>query len=223
MYNNKNINNNYIISIEGNIGSGKSTLLSYLRNKYKSNNKVIFVKEPVDEWEKIQDENGQTILEKFYFDQEKYSFPFQIMAFISRLTILRKIYNENTNSIIISERSLYTDKLVFAKMLHDEKKMDLMSYQIYLHLFNEFINDFPVNHLVYVNTSSTICSERIVKRDRKGENLIKLEYLVKCDEYHKEMINNLNKKVLELDGDNEIINVIDSWLDKINNIIENKP
>ena len=37
------------------------------------------------------------------------------------------------------------------------------------------------------------------------------------------MINNLNKKVLELDGDNEIINVIDSWLDKINNIIENKP
>ena len=49
--------------------------------------------------------------------------------------------------------------------------MDLMSYNIYLHLFNEFINDFPVNHLVYVNTSSSICSERIVKRDRKGENL----------------------------------------------------
>ena len=115
-------NNNYYISIEGNIGSGKSTLLDYLKNYYKTDNKVIFVNEPVDEWEKIKDENSQSILENFYLYQEKYSFPFQIIAFISRLTILRKIYQENKNCIIISERSLYTDKLVFAKMLHDDKK-----------------------------------------------------------------------------------------------------
>jgi len=216
-------NNNYYISIEGNIGSGKSTLLDYLKNYYKTDNKVIFVNEPVDEWEKIKDENKKSILENFYLDQEKYSFPFQIIAFISRLTILRKIYQENKNCIIISERSLYTDKLVFAKMLHDDKKMDLMSYNIYLHLFNEFINDFPVNHLVYVNTSSSICSERIVKRDRKGENLIKLDYLIKCHQYHEAMITYLNKNILELNGNNNIKDEIDSWINKINNIIINKP
>ena len=74
-----------IVSIEGNIGSGKSTLLANLRKHYTNDSNVVFLKEPVDEWEKIKDENGTTILEKFYGNQEKYSFPFQMMAYVSRL------------------------------------------------------------------------------------------------------------------------------------------
>jgi len=82
--------NNIIISIEGNIGSGKSTLLEELIKIYKvtPSKKIVFLKEPVDEWEKIKDENGLTMLTKFYSDQEKYSFPFQMMAYISRLELL---------------------------------------------------------------------------------------------------------------------------------------
>ena len=69
------MNTNFlIVSIEGNIGSGKSTLLENLKKNVDKNNNVIFLKEPVDEWNKIKDENGVTILEKFYSDQEKYSF-----------------------------------------------------------------------------------------------------------------------------------------------------
>ena len=45
-----------IVSIEGNIGSGKSTLLANLRNYYKNEANIVFLKEPVDEWEKIKDE-----------------------------------------------------------------------------------------------------------------------------------------------------------------------
>ena len=71
-------NNCTIISIEGNIGSGKSTLLANLREYFKDNDNVVFLKEPVDEWEKIKDKDGITILEKFYADQEKYSFPFYV-------------------------------------------------------------------------------------------------------------------------------------------------
>ena len=78
-----------LVSIEGNIGSGKSTLMKNLKEYYKNNNQVLFLKEPVDEWEKIKDSNGITILEKFYKDQDKYSFPFQMMAYISRLNVLR--------------------------------------------------------------------------------------------------------------------------------------
>ena len=45
-----------IFSIEGNIGSGKSTLLESLKNELIiSNQKIIFMKEPVDEWEEIKD------------------------------------------------------------------------------------------------------------------------------------------------------------------------
>ena len=68
-----------IVSIEGNIGSGKSTLLANLKKYFNKNTTIIFLKEPVDEWSKIKDENGTTILEKFYADQEKYSFSFQMM------------------------------------------------------------------------------------------------------------------------------------------------
>ena len=91
-----------IISIEGNIGSGKTTLLKNLREYYKNNDNIIFLDEPLNEWNKITDENGITILEKFYMDQKKYAFSFQMMAYITRLAILRKAYNSNNNKIIIS-------------------------------------------------------------------------------------------------------------------------
>ena len=77
-----------ILSIEGNIGSGKSTIIDYLKKKYNKdniNNEIVFLPEPVDEWETIKDEENNTILQKFYADQKKYSFTFQIMAYISRL------------------------------------------------------------------------------------------------------------------------------------------
>jgi deoxyadenosine/deoxycytidine kinase len=77
-----------IVSIEGNIGSGKSTLLENLRKQYANHTHIIFLPEPVDDWEKIKDNEGNTMLKKFYANQEKYSFAFQIMAYISRLKIL---------------------------------------------------------------------------------------------------------------------------------------
>ena len=54
-----------IITIEGNIGSGKSTLLEHLKEKYNTeeSNNIIFLREPVDEWENIKDENGTTVLQ----------------------------------------------------------------------------------------------------------------------------------------------------------------
>ena len=40
-----------IISIDGNIGSGKSTLMGNLKSYFSNNTNVVFLKEPVDEWE----------------------------------------------------------------------------------------------------------------------------------------------------------------------------
>ena len=79
-----------IISIEGNIGSGKSTLLNLLREKYKENQHIIFVDEPVSEWNKIKD-GEKSILELFYGDKDKYSFTFQILAYITRLRKLLQV------------------------------------------------------------------------------------------------------------------------------------
>lgn len=100
-----------IISIEGNIGSGKSTLLANLKRTLKNAPNVVFLKEPVDDWETIRDKEGKTMLQKFYGNQEKYSFAFQMMAYISRLALLKETIKETPDAIIISERSLYVSAL----------------------------------------------------------------------------------------------------------------
>lgn len=189
-----------IISIEGNIGSGKSTFLSYLKS---NNTKFVFVKEPVDEWESVRDkESGKSIIEKFYEDQEKYSFSFQMMAFISRFSLLRKAIQENPNAIIITERCLYTDKFVFAKMLFDMKKIEDINYQIYCKWFEEFSQEIPLSKIIYIKTNPITCFSRIQQRNRKGESVIPLEYLEQCGEYHEKMIETLQSSVdiIYLDG-----------------------
>ena len=229
--------NSTIVSIDGNIGSGKSTLLAKLKEHYDGNSHVLFLKEPVDDWEKIQDENGVTMLEKFYEDQEKYSFSFQMMAYVSRLKVLRdtkkKILGEYLKNfdekpyIIISERSLYTDKMVFAKMLYDSKKIEEVNYKIYLSWFDTFAEEFPVHKTVYVKTSPERCHLRILKRSREGESNIPLEYLDNCSKYHDNMLDTTSvdcvcEDQLILDGNIDIyenVNQVDKWIQEIDKFI----
>ena len=185
---NKSANNNISVSIEGNIGSGKSTLLEKLKLHFHNNNKIMFLKEPVDDWSTIRDVNNKTMLELFYEDQNKHAFAFQMMAYISRLAILKETLQNNSNCIIITERSLYTDKMVFAKMLFDNNNISLENYSIYLKWFNTFVDSFSVDKIVYVKTDPTICYTRIQKRSRTGESNIELDYLQKCHNYHEIML-----------------------------------
>jgi len=210
-----------IISIEGNIGSGKSTLLAHLKENCPN---VVFLKEPVDEWEKIRDENGTTMLEKFYADQTKYSFSFQMMAYISRLKILRDtIRNHPERPItIITERSLNTDKMVFAKMLYDSGKIEHINYQIYLSWFDTFSAEYPVQKHIYVKTDPEICHKRIHIRSRNGEDNIPIDYLVSCSEYHDDMMEVVEGDKLVLDGNVDIYEnteVLSEWIDTIRRFI----
>jgi hypothetical protein len=99
-----------IISIEGNIGSGKSTILNCLKEKSKINTSLIFLLEPVDEWEKITDTDGTNILTRYYSDQKRYAFSFQMMAFITRLRQINEIiekYTENVATIDDNDGATY--------------------------------------------------------------------------------------------------------------------
>ena len=80
-----------ILFVEGGIGCGKSTLVKKIQEHCnKKNLKVITIQEPVDIWVNIKDDKtGKNMIEAFYDDQEKYSFEFQMMAYISRLQRLR--------------------------------------------------------------------------------------------------------------------------------------
>lgn len=230
--NKMNFNNINVVSIDGNIGSGKSTLLEELKNRYENNPNIIFLKEPVEEWSKITDKEGNTILKKFYSDQLKYGFSFQMMAYVSRLKVIREtLKNHKQNSeklLIITERSLYTDKMVFAKMLYDSGMIEEVNYRIYLTWFDTFSEEFPVHKIIYVKTTPEICHLRISKRAREGET-IPLEYLKKCNEYHEEMLDPINStdwycnQQLILDGNvdlNEDDKQMEKWINMIDTFIK---
>ena len=145
-----------------------------------------------------------------------------MIAYISRLALLKKSIEENPNAIVITERSLFTDKFVFAKMLYDSKKMESVEYQIYLRWFDNFVNDFPINCTIYVKTDPNVCHARIAKRSRNGESTISLDYLNDCHKYHESMMqvhvcNDHN--ILELNGNLEISDMKDEWVKTITEFI----
>ena len=99
-----------------------------------------------------------------------------MMAYISRLSIMKNAIKQNKYKYIISERSLYTDSNIFAKMLYDDKKISEIEYSIYKMWFEEFINDIPLTKIIYVKADPQISLERVITRNRLGEN-IPLSYL----------------------------------------------
>lgn len=176
-----------IYSCEGNIGAGKTTLISHLEQMCKviENKKIILLREPVDIWEQVCDEEGKNILKHFYLEPEKYAFAFQILAFTTRLSILKNTIKENPHcDIIICERSIYADGNIFAKMLHDDKQIDTIHYEIYKKMYDDGINDFPLTGVIYLTIPPEECARRIIKRGRAGEENIPIEYLNKCHNYH---------------------------------------
>jgi deoxyadenosine/deoxycytidine kinase len=219
------VKNAIFVSIEGNIGSGKSTLLANLKDYFKNDNIVVFLKEPVDEWEKIRDSQGNTMLQKFYGDQNAYAFSFQMMAYISRLAEFKKAIKENPQAkIFITERSLDTDKYVFAQMLFDDNKIEDVNYQIYTRWFDVFSKEFPINNVIYVRTDPDICHNRIVKRSRTGEDCIPLDYLTNCHEYHEKMISkSITAPNLTLNGNVDIYETtetVQQWINQIKEFLQ---
>lgn len=207
-----------IYSIEGNIGSGKSTFIAYWKSLQKDDS-IIFIQEPVDEWNTITDKDNITILEKFYENKERYAFSFQMMAYISRLAQIKNIIktNKNKDIIIIMERCVYTDRNVFAKMLYDNKEINEIDYKIYNKWFDYFIEDIKFNGIIYIKSNPKIAYDRVLKRNRKGEN-IPIEYLEKCSKYHDDWIidnNVLPQLILNGNKDNGENLLYNDWINKV--------
>ena len=212
----------HIFSIEGSIGSGKSTLIRELQTKLKTN--WVFVMEPVSEWNDVTDNAGENILTKFYKDQKKYAFSFQMMAYISRLARLKQVVRDNPNAVIITERSIFADRHVFAKMLYDNNKIEEVDYIIYLKWFDAFLEEVQLSGIIYLEAKPETCYDRVQKRNREGET-ISLEYLKSCHQYHENWLTT-EKNVLPLNGENNFENnipAIGAFYRQIAKFIKNRP
>jgi deoxyadenosine/deoxycytidine kinase len=220
-----------IVSFDGNIGSGKSTTgieyEQYIKARMRKasdaaevtdtaeatpvfptiksfKDEICFLDEPVDEWNKVCDKDGVNILTNLYKDIRANAFKFQMMAYISRLALLRNAIKNPKVKLIITERSVETDRNVFAKMLYDVGDISHEEFQIYTMWFDEFLTDVQLSGIVYIHASPSVCIDRIKQRSRPGE-IIQSEYIQRCHEYHENWIHTKKCPLLELPANEDVI------------------
>jgi len=175
-----------LISLEGNIGSGKSTLLREIGEKCKFVKACVIIPEDVSGWTSFTDSTGQNILEYFYSNKHAFGFTFQMLVVVSRIRNILDEIRKHPDAIIITERSHWTDLMIFVETLFENKEINEIEYLTYKQC-HEHLNsllDVRVDGIIYNLTSPHICMQRICKRSRKGEDLIPSHYINDLHEKH---------------------------------------
>lgn len=208
-----------IITLDGNIGAGKSTLLEAIKTHIPS---VTVIPEPVGEWMTMKNAKGESLLELFYKDKARWSYTFQNCAILTRLLDTIKILKEwkpveGKVPIIITERSVLTDRHVFADMLHKQGIMDDLEWNLYLKWFHAFAEDLPVRGIIHLATGVQTSKDRIKMRDRAGEDGIPIEYLADLDAQHQKWIEESHLPSLQISTEpgtdmNSVIKNIEDWI-----------
>ena len=206
--------------IEGNIGSGKSTLCRLL-NEIMDDVEVVY--EPVEKWRSMQDDiSKENILEVFYKDQHRWSYTLQTYTFLTRIN---EILKPQAKKIRFVERSIYTDKYVFARSLTDTGKMSTLEWNMYCDWFSWLSEetyrkiDKP-SGFIYIRANPQTSFNRMLKRERSEEKCVPLEYLETVCKYHDDWLlsDEYKNKVLVIDVDEDFENN-PKFLDEIKNRI----
>lgn len=198
-----------LVTLDGNPGAGKSTLIEELckTDFGEGTKKVVFVQEPVNQWSKYKTNDGElSLFDKYYNEQKRYGFAFQVMVLHTRFEALEKAIRQADGGIVFTERDMVSDAEVFAKMLYDLGKIEDVEYKLYLDIYASYkqrlysLCDLKWKR-VLLKTSPDVCLARMRKRARREESTVTLDYLKSVDEAHQEMIVKQSaKEVLIVDG-----------------------
>lgn len=148
-----------MIVVDGVVGVGKSTLMNILAERG-----MIAFREPVVD---------NPILEKFYYDRERYSFPLQVFFLNKRFKHIKEAAMIN-NSVM--DRSIYGD-VIFAKMLCDKGEMSKEEFELYKELLENMLEHvMPPKLMIYLEVSVDEAMKRIQKRGRDYEQVVERDY-----------------------------------------------
>ena len=180
--------------LEGNIGAGKTSLGNILKNS----NQFEFLEEPVDTW---RDGFAGNLFEMFYTDMPRWSFTFQIMAFTTRAKTWSEILQKVQGDRVVLERSIYTDRNVFAKNLYAGGAMNDSEWQVYQQLWEFLASNYceKPQKIIYLRTPAELCLERIKQRGRNEEQQMPLDYLKNLEDLHDEWLMD-HPDVIHIDG-----------------------
>lgn len=203
-----------IVSLCGNISSGKSTIVDHIKTIIKDDPNFLIVTEPLDAWDEIKDNKGNGILAAFYENPKSTAFTFQICALKTRMDSIHSAIKEaekrslqlKDKVVIIIERTLLDDYHIFAKMHQHAGNITMLEMNVYKMWFSYFYENFTLDACVYVETSPQICHDRMLKRNRNGEECIPLDYLNACHEQHLKFYSNVlvNHNCLKVENNTDL-------------------
>lgn len=170
----------------------------------------------------------------FNNDPKKYSFPFQITTFTTRVQeiidqlhpLLENVFLGRLPSkpiVIICERFVKSDRDIFVLANVESGSMPLEMVAVY-EKFYDMITCNLVKHLhtiVSLETNVDNCVKRIIDRMRKSENNIPIEYLELLEKYGNRMVDNFeggeNNRVIRVDNNGS---KMQPQSDKILNLVQ---
>ncbi len=165
--------------IDGNIGAYKSTVLQILSKE------LNFL--PVDEpWY----ENN--FLDLFYQDKKRWAYSTQWEFFTIRAIRHMEAQN-NTDENLLLERSVYSDRYVFARYLYDSGYMNEREWKSYTKWFDFLVEKLlkKPTFILYLRAKPETLYERILKRSRDIElqnDGISIEYIKGLNKYYEEFL-----------------------------------
>ena len=191
------------MAVLGNVGSGKTTTVELLVDRYD----IPTEPEPVKEWRKMG------ILKAFYEDisaegeergKNRMAYEFQTMVLSTRLASYKKLNWANDRYSVVDGHIL-SDKFVFADKLHADRLMnddEKRWYDYHYLTLGKLVPRWEPDAIVYLNTDTKTCMDRIRERNRREEVGITIDYLTSLDVRYKNMIGmpEISDKVFEIDG-----------------------
>lgn len=174
-----------MIVVDGVVGVGKSTLLNILVEEG-----YVPFREPVVD---------NPILDKFYYDRKRYSFPLQVFFLNKRFQQIKEA-GMLENSVL--DRSIYGDA-IFAKMLCDSGDMQVEEFELYKELLENMLEHIKAPKLlIYLEASVDEAVKRIKKRGRDYEQIVEIEYWKNLNNEYKEYFECYDKSpVLKINVD----------------------
>lgn len=172
--------------VEGNISVGKSTFLQKIANETLELRDIVeVVPEPVGKWQDVGPEHFN-ILDAFYAEPERYAYTFQNYVFVTRVMQERESAG-GIKPLRLMERSVFTDRMVFVRAVHEARWMSEMEISIYDSWFDPVVSCMPglvPDGFIYLRASPDTCHKRLMMRKRAEEGGVTLDYLQGLHEKH---------------------------------------
>lgn len=218
------------ISIEGNIAAGKSTFVRLLE---KTSDDWEVIPEPIAKWCNVQTDqdvyeelsssqkSGGNLLQMLYSRPTRWSYTFQSYACLSRIRAQLQPpslkLQESDRPVQFYERSVYSDRYVFASALYESQSLTDTEWSVYQDwhqwILEQFSPALNLDAIVYLRAPPQCCMQRLLHRGREEEQDIPLEYLEQLHHKHEtwlyqrslrldfEYLNQVPVLVLDVDQD----------------------